>query len=94
MKEYKPWSVGVSTKLSANSFFYPIQYRKDLDLWFGIYKYNGPNWKENRIEWRRGSLRGYYILDKVKAHKLKVVSKIKISEAHIDRIIERMQIVK
>lgn len=39
MKDNKPWSVGVSTKLTASSLFYPVQYNKELDMWFGVYRY-------------------------------------------------------
>jgi hypothetical protein len=91
MKEHKPWSVGVSTKLTANSFFYPIQYYKPLDMWFGIYKYKGPNWKENRIEWRKGSLRGYYILDDIKNKLFYITKDVRISKAKIKELVERIK---
>ncbi len=86
MKDHKPWTVGVSTKRNANSFFYPVQYYKELDLWFGVYKYNGPNWKNIRVEWREGSSRNYHIFDIVKGHA------VRISESEINRLIERMKI--
>ena len=88
MKENKPWSVGVSTKLTANSFFYPVQYYKPLDIWFGVYRYTNTVWKTNRIEWRKGSHRGYYILDRINSN---LITDVRISEHEIDAMIKRIK---
>ena len=63
MKEHSPWTIGVSTKLNASSFFYPVKYNKGLDIWLGVYVYSGPDWSHIQTAYRNGSARGYYIRD-------------------------------
>lgn len=89
MKEHSPWSVGVSTKLTASNLFYPVRYCKELDLWFGIYKYEGKNWKDDKVEWRSGTARGYYILKNIEVNIC--TYHIKISKLILDELEERIK---
>jgi hypothetical protein len=89
MKTYRPWSIGVSTKLSADNLFYPVQYDNELDLWFGVYRYSNIKWKEDIIVWRNGSKYNYYVLDEVKVET--PVSNIAISQKYINECKERIK---